>query len=1460
MAMKTKRRRQSRRSARLDFAAIEVAGGLLPVDVIAQISTGDASEQSAEGYDIPKGLNLRDEIARYYQIAHAHWEGFKTARTANTSAPIGFVQNLLSECFGFKTLGRTSPHLIAERSFPINYAAENGRIPVVIAPSTPADSRKLGIDEALAQFGDDARKRSSTQLLQEYLNADEDALWGITCDGCVLRILRDNASLTRPAWIEINFEKIFAEGLFPDFSAVWLLLHASRFGIDGTSPSDCPLEGWKERSRLDGVVAKDYLRLGVESALIELGRGFLQHPHNVELRDQFKSGELKRQAYYEELLRLVYRIIFLFAAEDRNLLHAPNTLDAARKAYLGGYSLHRLRERCVKNASLDRNIDAWEGMRSLYKALAEGQHALGLVALGGLFDPEKLERLGNCKIENKRFLKAIWHIAWFRPEGQALTKVNWRDMETEELGSVYESLLELTPELNIEARDFTFAEGDATRGNARKVSGSYYTPDSLVKLLLDTTLDPVLDAAEARNPNDPVSEILKLSMIDPACGSGHFLLGAARRAAARIARHRMPGAISQEVFQHALREVVGNCIYGSDRNPMAVELCKVALWIEALEPGKPLSFLDARIQCGDSLIGIFDYEMLKAGIPDDAYKAMSGDDKNVAKAYERLNKDERDGKAASGFIKTLAAPTEIVDGARKIAAMPEDTLKEVQAKARAFARYEASHHWQRLKLACDMYVTAFFTPKIGEAPSAKTLVDMTVPTTGAIWEALNRTIRSDILKDNAIAVSDQNSALHWPLAFPADMARGGFDAVVGNPPWERIKLQDQEFFASQDTAIATARNKAARDKLIKALSVAEDATPERSLFLEFEAAKRAAEAASIFVRKSSRFPLSGVGDVNTYALFAEHFSRLARRNTQSTIASQTSLLRANADTGGVRETPSGRAGMIVPTGIATDSSTSAFFGDLVATKRLQAIIDFENGKKLFPAVHSSMKFSILAIGPADKANFAFFLQNPTMYEEKERRFTLTPEQIAAINPNTKTAPVFRSRADAELTAKLYSKAPVLIKERPSHPDGDKNPWGISLQSMFHMSSDSGFFMGEEALERQGFIRCNANWEHSDGRRYVPIYEAKMIHHYDHRWATFEGESVAQSTRDVTLEEKQNPNFEPNPRYWVPEDEVDLRASRVPTRLKSAFRKEDAEGCLKVLAEWVLGSTPGLSPQNPIASLHDIQAHLTAVLGPQATSSTVVGRSLQNWLSASVPRGVAMQRYTPLNKDDLAFIRDCDGRWLELTGNLIDRRKPRWLMGWRDITNATNERTVISSVFPTYGIGNTLLLLHPTTPAIRSMLLLSLLSSLSLDYICRQKIGGTHLNSFVFKQNAVLRPSDFGDQDISWAKPFILELTYTSQAMRPWAEDLGHTGAPFAFDPDRRAQLRAELDAFFAKKYGLTRDELRHVLDPHDIKGDDYPSKTFSSLKTNEIKDFGEYRTQRLVLDAFDRMTGAQAWT
>ena len=1459
MAKPARCSRQSRRAARLDFAAIEIAGALLPPEIVTRAAAFDMPDQSDEGYGVLPGLKLRDEIARYYQIALACWERFSAIRDGNISAPKRFVLDLLTDCFGFANIAETGPVILSERRFPIRHASHDGRVPIVIAPLAPAESRKAGIDEAIAPFGDETRRRSATQLLQEYLNADEDALWGIASDGCTLRLMRDNVSLTRPAWIEADLEKILTEGLFADFSALWLVIHASRFGAMDASPSDCPLERWRERGRIDGSAAKEKLRLGVEAALIELGAGFLENPANADLRDALQAGKLTRQAYYEEMLRLVYRLIFLFAAEDRGLLHTPNAPDTVRKAYRHGYSVSRLRERCTRNTSLDRHHDAWEGLRALFDALATGEPRLGLVALGGLFVPLNLADLTRSRIANRRLLKAIWHLSWFRPDGQPMTRVNWRDMQTEELGSVYESLLELIPVVHLETRDFAFAVGDAAnRGNERKTTGSYYTPDSLVQLLLTTTLDPVLDAAESRNPSDPASEILKLSIIDPACGSGHFLLAAARRAAARIARHRSAGAPSQEAFQHALREVVSNCIFGADRNPMAVELCKVALWIEALEPGKPLSFLDARIRCGDSLIGVFDYGMLRAGLPDEAFDPLTGDDKAVAKAYKAINKQQRDGVGASGFIKELSAPASITDRAARVLAMPEDTLEEIEAKSRAWDRLLRDPGRLALKTACDMYVAAFLLPKIGDDPDPRHFDRLPLPTTEAIW----RTVRGGDVQSSVHAVcketAGENRVFHWPLEFPAVMARGGFDAVIGNPPWERIKLQEQEFFAARDAEIATAPNKAERDKLIKALKMADPGTPKARLSDEFEFAKRASKAASVFVRKTGRFPLTGTGDVNAYALFAEHFSRLARATRKAEPAK--SIAQVITDTGGVRPPAPGRAGVIVPTGIATDSSTSAFFGDLIARNRLSALYDFENRDKLFAAVDSRVKFSILAIGPSGKARFAAFLLNPQALEEKERQIELEPGDFKLMNPNTLTAPLFRARADLDLTRKLYRAAPVLIREQADKTDGDGNPWGITFQRLFDMSTDSRHFETAAQLSDQGLCRDGANWRHEDGRAYVPLYEAKMIHHFDHRFGSYAGlnsRPAGGSLPETPDSAKANPDYEADPWYWVPEDETSLRVARVPSRLKQYFRKENAEGCLRVLAEWVLGTLePGdLEPANLARMVPHAEARLRDVLGGQALERDIVGAKIATWLGKAAAGARKMQRETPLGDDDLAFIKDAPSDPLELTGALIDRKQPRWLMGWRDICRSTDERTVIASVFPRMGTGHTLLLKHQQQSAPVAAALNACLCSITLDYVCRQKIAGTHLQYNVFKQNAVLAPNQYTTEDLGFITPRVLELTYTSHAMRPWAEDLGHTGGPFAFDPDRRAQLRAELDAFFARKYGLSRDELRYILDPADIHGESYPSETFRGLKRNEIDRYGEYRTRRLVLEAFDRLTG-----
>lgn len=1430
MTRRTTRLRSSRRSVRLDFGAIEIIGGLLTPDIIARIAAFEAHGQNEESYSVPPGLKIRDEIARYFRIGEALWARFDAARASSPAASEKFVLDLLKQCFGFDTLRPQAAIHMGEREFPVRHAAVDGRVPVVIAPVPPAPARRSGLDESLQQFGDGTRRRSATLLLQEYLNAAEECVWGLVTDGLTLRVMRDNVSLTRPAWIEADLSKIFSEGLFPDFSALWLLIHQSRFGKAKSLPTESSLELWRDTGRIEGVAARDKLRRGVEAALIELGQGFIEHPANGALRQALTDGKLTRQGYFEELLRLVYRLIFLFAAEDRELLHAPGAPQAATKAYADGYSLARLRERCMRRTAWDRHGDAWEGLKATFAALGKGEPRLGLPALGGLFADGQLPDLTGCKLDNRRMLAAIWRLAWMRPDGHPLTRVNWRDMETEELGSVYESLLELTPIASADTKTFTFAEGDETRGNARKISGSYYTPDPLVKLLLDGTLEPVLDAAEARAPDNPAAELLKLTIVDPACGSGHFLLAAARRIASRIAKFRSPAAPNLLEFQHALREVVSHCIYGVDRNPMAVELCKVALWIEALEPGRPLTFLDSHIRCGDSLIGLSDLQLLKGGVPDEAYKALTGDIKDVAKACTKFNKAQRDGLTTSGFLTELKAPTELIDGARVVIDMPEETVEDIAAKQTAFEGLHSVGQWHQLNIAADLFVAAFFTPKTGDVPEARSLDKIAIPLTSHVWAAVQGVLPPEPLASTAARVARAASAFHWPLEFPHIFGRGGFDAVVGNPPWERIKLQEQEFFAARSPEIAQA-NKAGREILIKKLATSPADSADGRLLVEFEFAKRIAEAGSEFARNSGRYPLTGTGDVNTYALFAEHFSRLTREG--------------------------GRAGILVPTGIATDSSTSAFFGNLISHERLRSLYSFYEIRKWFKGTDDRKSFCVLCVGAGEgPAEFCFDVDVMDDIANKERRFTLSPDQIVAINPNTKTAPVFRARVDAALTAAIYGRTPIMVRERPDSEGGDVNPWNVTFQAMFHMSGDSNLFADRKTLVEDGWIRDGTDWllEYENGtRRRVPLYEAKMIHHFDHRWATYDGgNSIDEdSAREVTAQEKVNKAYDPEPRYWVPEIDVKLRAARLPSSLKRAFREHHSDRCLKALAEWICGY------YFSVEGRFMTEAELLAILGREHAWRTVFGKTPERWLLEPKTKlnAVSAQRATPLTSEDVQFVRACRLSAIELVATLVDRFQPRWLMGWRDISLRSVERTLISSVLPAVGTGDTLLLMYPKVKDGRLCGALNAhLCSLVADYCARQKVGGSHLKYNIFQQLPTLAPTAFDERDLAFITPRVLELTYTSMSMRLWAEDLGYkSSAPFAWSEERRAILRAELDAFFAWKLELRRDELRYVLNPADAKGASYPSETFRVLKDNEEARFGEYRTGRLVLQAFDHI-------
>ena len=1297
-------RRSRLGEARLAFEALAIEGGLLGAEWLGKVAQLEAGSQEPADYRIPKGLEIRDEIARGWRIAQACFRELEAGRDAGGNARAlaeRFVEALLRDALGFASVVRTAPATIGDRTYPVRLFALGDRVPVVVAPAG------AGLDAPRPELGDDQRRRTAFGLLQEVLNASDAVLWGLASDGLSLRIARDNASLTRPAWIEADLSRMFAEERYPDFAALWLLAHESRFGSPDAPAASCPLEGWREDGRREGTRARDKLSDGFVQALRILGQGFLSHPTNAKLRAALHAGELTTERYFGQLLRLVYRLIFLLTVEERDLLHPQDASASARRLYADGYALRRLRDRAVRRSAHDRHGDLWEAVKIVFRGLAGGESRLGLPALAGLFAPEQCPELDAAKIENRMFLGALFHLAWLR-EPSGLVRVNWRDMGPDELGYVYEGLLELVPQITGDGRSFSFASADESRGHARKTTGSYYTPDELVQLLLTSALDPVVKHTVDAHPDRPVDALLELAIVDPACGSGHFLLAAARRLADHVARLRTGTTPTPDDYQRALRDVVRRCIYGVDMNPLAVELCKVSLWMESVDPGLPLTFLESHVRCGNSLIGTT-RELMGDQVPDAAWVAIEGDDRKVTRSLKRRNKEEIEGQRTLLFESRNETDT-VRDAMRAVERAPDADATALAEKQRKWQALLTSQAYEHEKLVADAWCAAFLWPKEAAGPVVEA-----APTTAA-WLALRdgEAPPSPVLVETTRRIAEEYRLFHWELAFPDIFARGGFDVVLGNPPWERVKLQEQEFFASRESSIANARNAAERKKLIAALPATNPV-----LWNEWTDATRVAQGQSHFVRQSRRYPLCGKGDVNTYALFAEH--------NRSVLG------------------PRGRAGFIVPSGIATDDTTKDYFQAIMQSRALVSMWEFENEGFFTAGKGHMLRFALTTLSgrssPSSSADFLFQGQAVADVGDPERHFTLTATDIETINPNTGTCPIFRTKRDAAIALSIYRRAGVLWNE--GDPDG--NPWGLRFFSMFHMANDSGLFRTRAELAAGGW-KLDAGRFKKDGIVMLPLYEAKMAYQYNHRSGTFEGAPAGKrphrlpSPSDAQLAD---PQYAPLPFYWVAQEEVDARLGGV-------------------------------------------------------------------W----------------------------DGRWL---------------LGWRDVTDArASVRTVVACIIPRTAVNDKFLLMMPSSDSQFAALLYANLTSLPFDYCARQKVGGLSLKYFTMRQLPALRPSAYKIPALwassipvrDWLFPRILELAYTAWDLKTFAEDCGDDGPPFIWDPKRRIQLRCEIDAAFFHLYRMSRDDTAYILD------------TFPVLDRSERREYGEYRTKRVVLETYDALAEA----
>ena len=1092
----------------MSYANIHIEGGLFPSDMLDRIASAnnDIPGQKSTDFKSTSSARLTDEIPRAFADASSHWDSFirrlERSRTSRTTLVRQDWGAKFFEVLDFEPLIRErAPIDLDGTAFNISHRIHD--------TDTATPVHIVGIDQELDRRSSSS-SRSPHSLVQEYLNRSE-ALWGITTNGRKLRLLRNSARVSKPTYLEFDIEGMLEGNAYSEFAVLYRLLHATRFPGKGEEPHECLLEKYYNLGVDEGGRVRDKLRDGVKSALETLGNALLAHPLNEDLRQEFRNGRLTQEGYYRQLLSLVYRLLFLMVAEERKLLAMGSDMQQYG-IYLRCYGVSQLRDRAERRFADDIHDDLWEGLKQTFHLFRDESAArsLALSPLNGeLFGLEACRDIEEAYCPNYDLLSAMLRLSTFDDDG-VRRRVNYAHLDVEEFGSVYESLLDYRPVVDISVTPLRFY---LDAGTERKQTGSYYTPPELVRELVDSALVPVMEErlAKARGKVARERALLDLRVCDPAAGSGHFLLAAVRRIARELARVRAgedePAPVE---YRAALRDVVRNCIYAVDKNPLAVDLCKVALWIESYAVGVPLGFLDHHIKLGDSLVGVSDLSVLDEGIPDEAYKAVIGDDKGATTRYRQRNKREREGQRSLDLQIDTGLPSEVVDDFTAFGILEERSPAEVHAKEALYEQIRGSGtRWWRLKTACDLWTYAFFAPLRAVGPDG---IDI-VPTTDIVRNYAVGRNYNPILAGAANAASQENSYFHWPLEFPNVFESGGFDVVLGNPPWERIKLQEKEFFATRDHAIASAPNQAARRRLIRELP-----NHNSALAAEFERALHTSEATSRFIRGNGRYPLTGRGDINTYSVFSE---------TARTICGPTS-----------------RAGIIVPSGIAIDDTTKMFFGDIVDKRSLVSLYDFENREKVFPGIDSRTKFCLLTMcgldNPSERAEFAFFLHRAAHLKDAERRFVLTMGDFALFNPNTLTCPVFRTRKDADIAAKMYRCAGVFWKEARDS-EAERNPWDVRFSTMFHMSNNSNLFQNREELTASNW-RLDGNIFSKDQEHYLPLYEAKLFHQYDHRFATYDGGRRGKS-REMTAAEKANPNAVVIPRYWVPEEEVEERLDK-----------------------------------------------------------------------------------------------------------------------------------------------------------------------------------------------------------------------------------------------------------------------------------------------------------------------------
>ena len=1250
-----------------------------------------------------------------------------------------------------------------------------------------AESKRLG--RPLDAREPSGRVRAGTphgQILRYLATADTVSegriRWGILTNGGVWRLYDQRARPRASSYFEVDLAHLLAAGGDDDLRTFELLFRRDAFLLQPGAATTFLEDAQAEGRRYEQQVAQDLSTVVFESAFPNLVKALVD------------AGDADLAQVRQAALVLLYRLLFVLYAEDRGLLPVNDLR-------YDDYGLRKkVRDDIARRTAQGDAFSAhatsyYDHVITLGKLIDAGDASIGLPPYnGGLFAPTAAPLLEAFRLPDAAFAPIVHGLSHTETAG-ARGFVNYRDMSVQQLGSIYERLLEREP-----VRD---AQGEIDiRPNpyARKDSGSFYTPQELVDLIVDQTLKPLTEErlqafedkarelASDRRPKhqrrgelrrlDPAEAVLELKVLDPAMGSGHFLVTAVDFLADYIAdlveyvpavpewldgddAYESPlvervADIRHDILQRAReanwvldaaqlsdqtiirRMVLKRCIYGVDKNPLTVELAKVSLWLHSFTVGAPLSFLDHHLRCGDSLLGL-----------------------RVLEATGELN------RLGGLFASTAIAGAEnATDGMHLIEQLSDADVAEVRQSAGLFQDVEATTADLRglLDFLCGLrWLTAGMRQRQRSAFEAP-LVEALGRQPENAYKLLargpaNRSAKSDAFQPHSEAprgaagestqapfqdtwhdaafIAQREGFLHWEVAFPGVWRRweslrpeGGFDAVIGNPPWDRIKLQEVEWFATRDPDIARAPTAAARKAAIKQLRNQAAATPSTSapatwkgegwgggegnpaanLVADYDAAKERAESLGRLIRASGHFPLLGGGDINLYSLFVERAMNLVK--------------------------PDGFVGLLTPSGIYADKTAAQFFKTVSTSGRVGGLFDFENKKIFFKDIHASFKFCALIFGGAkrtfDETKCAFFLHDTATINKTNRCFPLSPDDFARVNPNTGTAPVFRTRRDAEITRRIYANHPVLV-DRSS--GDERRVWPVKYVRMFDMANDSHLFRTAAQLEDEGFYPVQGNRWKKGTALYLPLYQGRIIHQFDHRASSVrvnpQNITNPYLSIPVTADQHANPEFHADAQHFVPDRDL---CSTMP---------EDAG----------------------------------------------------------------------------------------------------WTIAYRRIARPTDVRTMIAATVPRAGFSDSVFLLMPEVDfaAHEAGLLIANLNSLAFDFVTRQKMHGTNLSWYLLEQLPVIAPDTydrrFGDTTAAeLVRDHVLRLTYTAHDMEPFARDLGYGGPPFTWDEEDRRHLRARLDALYFHLYSLDRDDAGYILD------------TFPIVRREDQAQFdGRYRTKDLIL-------------